>query len=288
MRRSKTSDASSRLLRLEIEDFGLIERATLEFSGGLTVFTGETGSGKTMLLGALAFVLGGTGLARRGTRRGDARAGDARSRRRAGAARAHDRRRLRTRIRRAGDLCCASSRPAGSPRDASTAGRQRRRSCARSARSWSTGWVNTSSSACSRRPISATCSTVLREPRRWRSRRDRGGVRAASKRWRPSSSVFPNATGRARAEFEFAQFGAAEIDAAAPARRRGRALARAPRVPGQRRADRERAGAARRARSRAKAPPSKRSATQRARCKASRVSIRRSQRSAERAGGFAK
>ncbi len=47
-----------RLLRLQIEDFGLIARAELEFDGGLTVCSGETGSGKTMLLGALAFVLG--------------------------------------------------------------------------------------------------------------------------------------------------------------------------------------------------------------------------------------
>jgi len=47
-----------RLQRLEIEDFGLIARAALDFAGGLTACTGETGSGKTMLLGALAFVLG--------------------------------------------------------------------------------------------------------------------------------------------------------------------------------------------------------------------------------------
>jgi DNA repair protein RecN (Recombination protein N) len=46
------------LQRLEIEDFGLIARASLDFAAGLTVCTGETGSGKTMLLGALAFVLG--------------------------------------------------------------------------------------------------------------------------------------------------------------------------------------------------------------------------------------
>jgi DNA repair protein RecN (Recombination protein N) len=44
--------------RLEIEDFGLIGRASVEFAEGLTAFTGETGSGKTMLVGALAFVLG--------------------------------------------------------------------------------------------------------------------------------------------------------------------------------------------------------------------------------------
>jgi len=46
------------LVRLEIEDFGLIECASLAFADGLTVFTGETGSGKTMVLGALGFVLG--------------------------------------------------------------------------------------------------------------------------------------------------------------------------------------------------------------------------------------
>ncbi|MDQ2858794.1 MAG: AAA family ATPase, partial [Candidatus Eremiobacteraeota bacterium] len=47
-----------RLARLEIEDFALIANASLDFAAGFTVCTGETGSGKTMLLGALAFVLG--------------------------------------------------------------------------------------------------------------------------------------------------------------------------------------------------------------------------------------
>jgi DNA repair protein RecN (Recombination protein N) len=47
------------LLRLSIENVGLIERAELDFAAGLTVVTGETGSGKTMLLGGLALALGG-------------------------------------------------------------------------------------------------------------------------------------------------------------------------------------------------------------------------------------
>jgi DNA repair protein RecN (Recombination protein N) len=47
-----------RLLRATIDDFGLIAHADVEFSAGLTVFSGETGSGKTMLLGALRFALG--------------------------------------------------------------------------------------------------------------------------------------------------------------------------------------------------------------------------------------
>jgi DNA repair protein RecN (Recombination protein N) len=46
------------LRRLEIENYGLIARAAVEFAQGATIFTGETGSGKTMLLGALDFALG--------------------------------------------------------------------------------------------------------------------------------------------------------------------------------------------------------------------------------------
>jgi DNA repair protein RecN (Recombination protein N) len=47
------------LLRLSVENVGLIARAELDFAAGLTVVTGETGSGKTMLLGGLALALGG-------------------------------------------------------------------------------------------------------------------------------------------------------------------------------------------------------------------------------------
>ena len=49
----------SRLLRLGIENVGLIAHAQVEFGDALTVVTGETGSGKTMLLGALELALGG-------------------------------------------------------------------------------------------------------------------------------------------------------------------------------------------------------------------------------------
>jgi DNA repair protein RecN (Recombination protein N) len=50
------------LRRLEIENFGLIARADVDFAEGATIFTGETGSGKTMLLAALDFALGARGL----------------------------------------------------------------------------------------------------------------------------------------------------------------------------------------------------------------------------------
>ncbi|MBV9718422.1 MAG: DNA repair protein RecN [Candidatus Eremiobacteraeota bacterium] len=57
------------LRQLQIDDFGLIERAVVEFAQGATIFTGETGSGKTMLIGALDFALGsraGADIVRRG------------------------------------------------------------------------------------------------------------------------------------------------------------------------------------------------------------------------------
>jgi DNA repair protein RecN (Recombination protein N) len=46
------------LRSLALKDYGLVESAEIEFAGGATMFTGETGSGKTMLLGALGFALG--------------------------------------------------------------------------------------------------------------------------------------------------------------------------------------------------------------------------------------
>jgi DNA repair protein RecN (Recombination protein N) len=50
---------NSSLLRLTIDNVGLIAHAQVEFGDAFTAFTGETGSGKTMLLGALDAALGG-------------------------------------------------------------------------------------------------------------------------------------------------------------------------------------------------------------------------------------
>lgn len=58
--------------RLEIRDYGLIEAAEIAFSDGATIFTGETGSGKTMILGALACAMGArasSDIVRRGAAR---------------------------------------------------------------------------------------------------------------------------------------------------------------------------------------------------------------------------
>ena len=46
------------LLGLRIENYALIRELDVEFSSGLTVITGETGAGKSIMLGALGLVLG--------------------------------------------------------------------------------------------------------------------------------------------------------------------------------------------------------------------------------------
>ena len=46
------------LEEINIQNLGVIENATLKFTKGLTVLTGETGAGKTMVLSALGLLLG--------------------------------------------------------------------------------------------------------------------------------------------------------------------------------------------------------------------------------------
>lgn len=46
------------LKRLSVQNFALIENVELTFENGFTVLTGETGSGKSILLGALRLILG--------------------------------------------------------------------------------------------------------------------------------------------------------------------------------------------------------------------------------------
>ena len=62
------------LVALAIRDIVIIDRLSSDFSGGLTVLTGETGAGKSILLDALSLALGGRGdasLVRDGADEGD-------------------------------------------------------------------------------------------------------------------------------------------------------------------------------------------------------------------------
>jgi DNA repair protein RecN (Recombination protein N) len=47
------------LLELSIRNYALIESLTLSFERGFTILTGETGAGKSIIVGALSFILGG-------------------------------------------------------------------------------------------------------------------------------------------------------------------------------------------------------------------------------------
>ncbi len=62
------------LRRLQVRNFAIVDEVEVEFGPGMTVLTGETGAGKSILVDALGLVLGergGAGLARSGSRRAE-------------------------------------------------------------------------------------------------------------------------------------------------------------------------------------------------------------------------
>ncbi len=62
------------LLNLQVRDFAIIDQIEIEFASGMTVLTGETGAGKSILVDALGLVLGERGsgqLVRSGAKRAE-------------------------------------------------------------------------------------------------------------------------------------------------------------------------------------------------------------------------
>lgn len=59
--RGREHVVATMLTALSISDFVLVRRLRLEVTGGFTALTGETGAGKSILMSALAFALGGRG-----------------------------------------------------------------------------------------------------------------------------------------------------------------------------------------------------------------------------------
>ena len=49
------------LSNLHIRDFAIIDQVEVDFADGMTVLTGETGAGKSILIDALGLVLGQRG-----------------------------------------------------------------------------------------------------------------------------------------------------------------------------------------------------------------------------------
>lgn len=49
------------LLELSITDFAIIEHLDIEFQSGMTVLTGETGAGKSIIIDAVGLLVGGRG-----------------------------------------------------------------------------------------------------------------------------------------------------------------------------------------------------------------------------------
>lgn len=50
-------------MELRVENFAIIEKLTISFEQGLTVFTGETGAGKSIIIDAISLLVGGRGSA---------------------------------------------------------------------------------------------------------------------------------------------------------------------------------------------------------------------------------
>ncbi len=147
------------LEEIRITSLGVIESSTLELGPGLTVITGETGAGKTMLVTALGLLLGGradTGSVRTGAKAGAGRGCGAR--RRAAVVRRRRWRRPAARSR-----TTTSCWPATSRRRAGPGRTPAERACpCRCSPTWPSRWW-----PCTASPTSTVCSRRGRSATRW-------------------------------------------------------------------------------------------------------------------------
>ena len=74
VRASERAMPKAQLVELYARGLGVIDEAHIEFGPGFNVLTGETGAGKTLLLGALELCLGGEATASRYALTSDTRA----------------------------------------------------------------------------------------------------------------------------------------------------------------------------------------------------------------------
>jgi DNA repair protein RecN (Recombination protein N) len=49
------------LQKLTVKNYAIIDHLEIDFSGSLNIITGETGAGKSILMGALSLILGEPG-----------------------------------------------------------------------------------------------------------------------------------------------------------------------------------------------------------------------------------
>ena len=211
--------ATAMLEEIRISSLGVIDSSTLELGPGLTVITGETGAGKTMVVTALGLLLGGradTGAVRTGRQAGAGRGRRRRPTSLAGFARGRRGRRA-ARSRTTGSCWPATSPPRAARAPSSAAPRCRCPRWPRSPSRWSPCTASPTSTGCCSRAPSATRSTGSAAPALAAAA---GGVRRPLRPSspRPSASS-PRSSARARErarEADLLRFGLGEVEAVDP------------------------------------------------------------------------